>query len=533
MHKTDHNIKEILRTGFAAIPVDDCDVERVTAQIMEQCRAKVSSSKTVLPFSRHGAGRLYALAASLVLVCGAGYLFFSRFTPVVNTCLDPTSMKPGLKVLSAITDTGAVQTDTACRISELSTDERSQMLLSIGRRTRSILFERSDIKIGRIDTMHTSVALNRGTIAVEVAPGGDDTVTVATRFGTFTQIGTRFAVTVDTLRGGFLEVYRGRVRVTYADNIDTVLKAGETWSSFSADKVTPVGRDSAELHALDLAFNTNRLNHIIKLQPVKLQPASVRKRPTTPQRSSGAEVPIFKPEKVDTTAVVISRMAQKGDLHSIDSILAELDEHSDFDEIARILLSTGQSKKEIFRFAQARELFNMVATKQFFSRTNRENGWIQKYTLKKTVEEAPAQDLLQDVRDYQKHFSDGAFSDDMAAEAVSLLMALKRYNRVVGEIERLLKAFPDHPQREYYLYVYPTILREQLRRPEDALAAYKRYIASFPSGRYEEDALFRTIQLSHLAKKPEEASTYIQKYLNLYPNGRWVGEIRSIQTAGN
>jgi|GEM_PF-5463670 len=529
MHKADHNIKDILRTGFASIPIDDRDVERATAQIMDKCRAAKNSSGTVLPFFRHNAGLLYAIAASLVLVCGAGYLFMAHRHPAADTCLNSTSIQAGLIVLSAITDTGAVQTDTTCRVRELRTDERSQMLLAIGGRTRSILFERSDVKIGRIDSQHTSIALNRGTIAVEVAPGGKDTVSVTTRFGTFTQLGTRFAVTVDTLSGGFLEVFRGRVQVTYLDNIDTILKAGETWSSCSEGKVTPPGRDSAELHELNMAFNTNRLQHILKLQP-----ASMRKQCITPRKPCfEAAVPILTPELVDTTAVVISRMAENGDLHGIDSILAEFNEHADSDEIARILLSTGQRKKEIFRFAQARELFNMVATKQIFSRTHRENGWIQKYMLKKTVEEATAQDLLKDVRDYQQRYSNGAFSDDMAAEAVSLLMGMTRYNDVAHEIERLLQAFPDHPQREYYLYVYPTILREQLHRPADALAAYKRYIASFPGGRYEEDALFRTVQLSHMAKKPEDASTYIQKYLELYPKGRWVGEIRSIQTAGN
>jgi hypothetical protein len=372
--------------------------------------------------------------------------------------------------------------------------------------------------------------MHHGTIAVDVDPyRGADTVTVITPYGSFTQIGTRFSVQADSIRGTVrLEVYRGRVRVQmYSVVIDTILQRGQAWESDAGGHVATIDRSLPELEAMEQTFTSNKIEHLLDWNtglhrspptgPGKIAPAGRR---STDNQSADTNV------AADSRLSAIVKMAERNDFNALDSAIRHLREPSVADAVALLLLSAAERKKSVFQFPYAKRLFDLLAASAPFPVRRREDASMRSYMLHKEHIETAPEELLKMTSLHRRRFPDGAFVDDMTVETIALLLTTHNYNRAVMEMQRFLQRYPRSPHSEYFTYVYASTLRENLQRIMDALAAYKRYTGAYPGGKYEEDALYRIIQLSRSTHDTAAVNTYTKDYLEKYPSGRWVETLR-------
>jgi TolA-binding protein len=60
-----------------------------------------------------------------------------------------------------------------------------------------------------------------------------------------------------------------------------------------------------------------------------------------------------------------------------------------------------------------------------------------------------------------------------------------RYNQAVSILQVTLDKYPDHPKARNGLYNYG-LCREKLSRPEQAVAAYEKYLAKYPNDSREQ-----------------------------------------------
>ncbi|MBN1759931.1 MAG: outer membrane protein assembly factor BamD [Chitinispirillaceae bacterium] len=534
MRDRNNNIEHILEKGFARLPVDDATTAKAIGEVV-RCGKEAQRARKILPLRRIEPRRRYAFAAALVLSIGTGYLllhelFFPPVMKFVKSPLPDEELRYNVAVVSAVND---ADTDTVAfrdTGNEFSTDKKLQLLLAVGIRTRTILFDLSRIQVERTDSLYTVISLRQGEIAVDVAPGGRDTVSIATAYGSFTQLGTRFSVSADSIRGATAEVYRGSVRVRSIDGRDIILNAGQAWESCNRDIVTTVHRKRVELEELGRAFTDNKLEHFLhRGSDVLPHSTAVPEKPPSRRRveTSG---PVG---SVIDVVQSIRAMADRGDYQAVDSAVARLNNPAIADTVAGMLLTLSQRKKEFFRFIDAQRLLEAVVNAVSFSPTRREFASVQRYMLLKTGNGTPSDDLLRELKRHRKHFIEGSFGEDMAAEAIALLMSMKKYDEAVHEITEFLRQYPHHPQNDYYCYLHASTLRENLHRDAEALVEYQRYISQFPHGKYGEDALYRTLQLSLLARDMVKAGYYKKEYMRRHPHGRWVGEIRAIDVTAH
>ncbi|MBN1576901.1 MAG: outer membrane protein assembly factor BamD [Chitinispirillaceae bacterium] len=534
----DHNgdIKRIVKKGFIRLPVDDETVVKAIDATIRYGKSGQVERKT-LPFRRLEPVWAYALAATLALAVGAGYLVLRRDSlhsgsRAADSQVSGGRLQPKAVVVSYVADTGTVDEYMRRKGNEFLTDGRSQLLLAVGMRTRTVLFEQSDVTVDRADSLRTSISLRQGVIAVDVAPGGIDTVSIVTAYGSFTQLGTRFSVSVDSIEGASVEVYRGSVSVREIDGRDMILGPGRAWESRNGDTVATIRRDAAELEELERAFIDNKLERLLRRGPdVPSHSTVVPRKPLfKKQPSTGREIRSAAGPAVDVVRS-IGAMADRGDFHAIDSVVAQLIDPATADAIAGMLLTLSRRKTDSFRFADARRLLETVVKGGIFSPVRREDASVRRYMLLKTHEETAPGDLLKELRRHRNLFPAGSFGEDMAAEEVALLMAMKRHDEAVAAIKRLLHRYPRHPQSGYYCYLHASALRENLHRNTDALDGYKRYIAAYPDGKYGEDALYWIIQLSRSSGDADNTAQYKKTYLKRYPHGRWIEEVRAIDVS--
>ena len=529
MHKCDIDIERLIKKGFARLPVDDATVARAIAGVVDKGH-EAGTERKYIAFRPVGREWLYALAAALVLFIGAGYLFRQGYFLPVDSKVAGEKSTSGktqrmLSVVSTISDSGRIR-----RTAEgFMTDEKSQVLLAVGVRTRAILFEKTCLDVDRADSSRTDIVLHQGAIAVDVVPdAGSDTVAVVTTVASFTQIGTRFMVTVDSAEDAGLEVYRGAVHVRERSGTDVIIRAGQAWNSRNKGSISSVSRDTVEPECIQRTFTKDRIDRFLRRRTgTHPEPAAVSKMRTPRRQQSRAVDTVTAAEEV---IPLILRAVERGDAHSLDSMIARL-KPAVADSVARLLFIAAEYKKNLFRFSETERILLHIVNGAPFSIRSREDASMRCYMLHKEHIETSRKELMEMLQHHRKRFSRGAFGDDMAAEAISLLLASGNSREAVDEMERFLKQYPSSPHHEYYSYVYASTLREDLERNTGAIEAYKRYIDKYPKGRYGEDAHYWIIQLSRSLHDMETTMHYSKIYLQQYPRGRWDKEVRAIDRA--
>jgi tetratricopeptide (TPR) repeat protein len=529
----DNDIEQILKQGFTRLPVDDTTVEKAVGEVIRCGKAQRGGADTV-PFRRTGTQWISALAATLVLCIGIGYLLVRNVsvpdeTVVTDDCGKSEQPKVrSVSVVSAVTDSGKRLEQLRFSDGDITTDERSQLLLSVGMRTRAILFERSRMKIDRADSLSTVVAMRHGTVAVDVIPGGGtDTVSVVTPFATFTQIGTRFSVVADSIEGAAVEVYRGKVRVRDRSGTDIVIEAGHSWMSGKKRIIATVSRSESELQGIRRTFADNKMEHLLQWRNgLSRDPVPSPKQPLSAKSRSKRNRVADTAAHADDVLSIIEKAIARNDYRSIESAVARLQDSSAADTIFMKLYYAAEHKITLFRFSDAKRLFGLLANGTSFSKRRREDASLRCFMLHKEQVETTVQELLKMIRRHRKRFAGGIFGDDMTAEAISLLLITRDYRSAVAEMEHLLQRWPRSPHSEYYTYVYASTLRENLQQTQKALAAYKKYMDRYPDGTYGEDALYWIVQLCSETRDRKCVRAYTARYTERYPNGRWTSEIR-------
>ncbi|MBN1307575.1 MAG: FecR domain-containing protein [Chitinispirillaceae bacterium] len=538
----DHNDREIERIidrGFAPLPVDDTTVAKAIDAVVRRGK-EARGGRNLLRFPQINLRRIYAIAAALVLVAGtAGYLALQGvFAPPEKAIAENDGAvkrtQRKVSILSIASDSGIDSTRLRHGDDEFTTDGESQMLLAVGERTRTVLFERSRVKVDKADSSSTVVALQQGAIALDVTPGGTDTVSVITPLAWFTQIGTRFSVVFDSTEGAAVEVYRGSVRVRrWGKGVEAVLTAGQAWKSRNGTAIMSVRRSAAELGELERVFSENKLERFLhrRADPCR-HSGAIQDRTRAPKLSSKRYKSADHAIVVDSDIVhMVEKMAQRDDFHSLDSVIAHLSDPSLADTVHQTLLAAAERKKEMLRFLSAKRLLELCANGAPFPKRRREDASMRLCMLHKRHIETPPDELLKMIQRHRKRFPDGIFADDMAAEEISLLLSTGKSREAVAGMEQFFKHHPRSPHDEYFRYVYAGMLREDLRRTAEVLDAYKKYIAAYPEGKYGEDALYRIIQLSRSSRDMESAARHKQIYLRRYPRGRWVEEVKLIDVS--
>ncbi len=263
----------------------------------------------------------------------------------------------------------------------------------------------------------------------------------------------------------------------------------------------------------------------------------VDKRATAglPDNKTAMELLYFPSAHKETAAPVAGTIIQmvtillhNDEFRAIESIVSNSDDRSVAATLAKMIVAAAERKERLFQFLKAKELFALIACGELFTMRQREDAAVRNYLLQKNHFENTAEELLAMIEDYRKRFPEGISGDYMAAEAISLLLGIKAFAKAVIEMKRLIRRYPVSTHNEYCRYLYAGTLRETLDRTAEALDEYKKYIALYPQGEYEEDALYRIIQLERSTHDKSDSVKYARIYLRKYPHGRWSGVIRAM-----
>ncbi len=530
MDDLDSKVTEILRKGFVPLqPGESAMAEAVENVIYEAGRKKIKKSATsnVVNFA---AGWKYGLAALLAIsVIGGVYILYlfsgsmrARFS------VQPERCRLRCELLSAVTDSGPATFHPKIPDRHCITDERSQMLYAVGERTRAVLFQRSGIRVDRADSGCTSISLLKGSIAVEVIPGGSDTVIIVTPNGSFTQIGTRFSVSVDTIQGSRIEVYRGSVLVRPCNGSDTVLIPGQTWESRGGN-VGKISLTREEIDALDGVFVRNRLDSLLRGGSDRISGSTGKNENRIRRRSHGRKLTLSPAvdSAMDLTKL-IAQAAEREDYHSLDSLLDHPRMPLFADTVAASLLTIAERKERLFRYSASRTLCEKISEREIYSGRRREAASMRAYMLHKRHIETSAVELLRMAEEHYRRFSSGPFADGMVAERIELLLRMRRYHDAIAVMELLIDRFPESAHHEYVSYLYASTLRDNLHREAESFAAYEKYSTRYPDGKYGEDALYHIVRIGTVLGV--DVARYRRAYLRRYPRGRWIDGIRSGKT---
>jgi tetratricopeptide (TPR) repeat protein len=264
---------------------------------------------------------------------------------------------------------------------------------------------------------------------------------------------------------------------------------------------------------------------------------AVDKRTTVdmPDKKTATEQRYFSSAKKETTAIVSGNIIQmvtillhNDEFRAIESIVSHSDDRSVADKLVKMIISAAERKMALFQFLKAKKLFALIACGELFTMRQREDAAVSNYMLQKNHFETTAEELLTMIEDYRKRFPEGISGDYMTAEAITMLYSMKAIDKAVIEMKRLLRRFPTSPHNEYCRYLYANTLRENLDRTAEALDEYKKYVAIYPHGKYEEDALYRIIELERSKNDKSNSVKYAKIYLRNYPHGRWSEEVRAM-----
>jgi hypothetical protein len=527
MQKPNQDIERIIKSGFTRLPVSDASASRAINEI-EQRKNVVKQDDLLFPFVSKPKWP-YALAALFLFFCGMVFWFQNHYPSseglqVTNKEMLQDKLNNNVSILSEFRDSNTKLKQNKYPENEFLTNKRSQILLTMGLRTRTILFEQSQIRVKRADSLRTIIVLRHGAIAVDIAlQKKKDTVSVITAFGSFTQIGTRFSLSVDSIRGVQLEVYSGKVLVHDENGMNILIAAGQAWESGNKESIHAIHRSTMEMETMQKIFSSNKIEHFFNWGSYWPPHSVTVSEPILSKRSRSAAF------QTDRGIVqIIGKMLLHDDFSALDSIISLLHDRSIADSVFKTIQVMTERKISLFQFQKAQRLLEIISDRAAFTARQREDAMVRLYMLHKDHLNASREALLKMIRNYRERFPEGAFGDDMTAEAIALLLGISRYNDAAIEMKQLLARYPRSPHCEYYRYVYASTLRENLHRPTDALAEYEKYVASNSNGKFKEDALYWIIELGRSLGELSTVSQYKKIYLQLYPQGRWIEEIRTI-----
>lgn len=520
MPDNNKNIEKILETGFSQLPVDELTITRAVKAISQRSKKMQNENNLHL---WEASKLLYALAASLVLICSFTYIhLYKKTIRLKSEAKVQNSKHPKLpvSVLSYIGNTKKFSSDNA-----IKTDEQSQMLVSLGNRTKVILFENSSFEILRSDSLHSNITLLNGSIAVDVTPGGFDTITVKTMHGTFTQIGTRFSVFVDSLKGSKLEVYRGKVRVTDSCGTNLPVLHDQEWKSSQKLKASPVNRRTSEIDEIHQVFTNNKLPKRL-LWNTDFSEKEQFKSDLYKKGNKSDKKVICTKSIVET----VKELVDKDNYKEINSIIAQIRNPFVADTIYETLQSSIRRNASLFKFPKAIRLLDCIVVGKAFKMQKRENAWLQGYLICKENIKVSSNEKLKLIDRYKTLFPQGTIGDDVLAESIQLKLSLQRYSEAVFEMEKFFTLYPQSIHCKDYYYIYASTLRNHLNRQKPSLDAYKKYVSRYPNEKYEEDALYWIIELSYRTGDMDSFDSYKKIYLERYHNGRWSETVQAINS---
>ncbi|MBN1604765.1 MAG: FecR domain-containing protein [Chitinispirillaceae bacterium] len=511
----------LLNRGFGRLPIDDeCIADATEKILLRAMKQNVSKCRNVVSFKlRH----LYAIAASLLIAATAVTVFIRHMNePDIKSSVISTI--PVDNSVAVIASTTSNFDTTACgRENVYSTTDQSQLLLGIGSRTRTVIFEKTTLKVLRVNISTAAVKIDHGMIAVDVKKNTkDDSITIITPYANFTNVGTRFSVFADSVHGAGVEVFSGTVRATDREGNAYLIHAGSVWRSTNAGVVTNLTRSVAEVEHLANVFEANKFKEPVDWNlDYKIQSSDSVTKGNKGKRRREESAEVSELFVVDQVRNAISESCYT----VLDSLLMVTLDRSYADTIYDIMLSAADRKHMKMHYSEEEQLRSRMANCDLFSVRKREAASAALLLLHKKYLRTPPATLLALVRIHRETFVDGTFNEDMGAEEAAILTKLGLYHETIECLEFLLKKYPKSSHGDYWRYTYATMLREHGDKVE-ALDAYEMYILNHPRGAYLEDAMYWTVDLSHSLRLRKEHLRAKNRYLQSYPSGRWVEEIK-------
>lgn len=528
------DIKKILKKGFARLEIDKKTAYKAADEILEYAKAEKDNSR-YFRTRLFRADYIFALAATVVL-CLVSILFVLNLNKkngingndcVISEQANRKHSFRNLVVLSAVGDSELISKVKNTFQDQIVTDEESQLLFAIGSRTRAILYENSSININKIDSVNTSIVLEKGLLAVDVAKGKRDTLSISTSFGVFTHIGTRFSVYVDPQNGAVVKVYEGKVKVKDKSGTETIVEKNRAWNSKNRLNVLHF-QPGYEENEIENVFLSNKIKHRIswekgtyefkknnRIKYNKRKP--VCKNATNLSRNNLSEI-----------ETGIKNLITENDFISLKKNIKKIENCETLNNVYRLLKAEAKRKCDVFRYHDAVELMKIVVYNNKFGISQREDAWIQYYMLHKKYLRTSAEKKLELAKEYINVFPMGSWSVDMMSEAIHFQLILDKYRNAAELMKVFIKRYPESSNCEYFSYLLASTLREQLKNYSEALKFYRNYVLVYPYGRYEEEALYWIIQLSLSEGDKKLFSKYRDVYLERYSKGKWSKELKSL-----
>ncbi|NLL13082.1 MAG: hypothetical protein GX267_06745 [Fibrobacter sp.] len=534
MQKHEHQINSILEKGFSRLVLDQNDITMATEQIIRRAK-EVQFQEKKSSFLQFQKTRLYAIAA-LILLCSIPpfiymYLNFKRSIIIRSNPIEK-HQNERIKILSLAGDPGKSTESLMTTKEMIATNTKSQLLLAAGTRARVLMFESTSIKVDRADSVKTAISLNNGLLSVNVTGSGTDTVIIKTNQALFTQIGTFFSIYTDSINGSVLHVYQGKVRVQDRFGTDLIVEKGWSWTSKDRKEISERTKHLIESD-INQVFKNNKIEkRILWSQDFFL--SAEHNSEKNPEKESSSlnvcnkETMAFESHGETDLISALKVQIENDEFPHAAKCIAKLKNTETIDSAFKLLIRVSQYNVSVFKYKTALNVLDLIIEGNPFRMNQREDAWIQSYFLHKEYLNSLPEKRLSLVKNYHRLFPDGNMSDDMASEEIDLQLLLKNYQQAVSGMENYIKKYPHNARNEYYSYLLATIVREQLRKEKVALDLYKQYIRNYQKGKYEEDAIYWTIQLSLLTHDQNTAEKMRKIYVEKYPNGRWSKELRRI-----
>lgn len=518
------NIEQIVQKGFSQMPIDDLTIARATDAIVLRSKEVGGEKESYL---WHSAPKLlYALAATIALICSFTYMQLFKNQVQLQSKVEQVNssnlQSSQASILSHVGNPNALIANNT-----IKTDGQSQVLIALGNRTKVILFEKSVLNVVRTDSLHVDISLCSGSIAVDVTPGGYDTISVRTSHGVFTQLGTRFSVYVDSLNGAAeLEVFRGKVRVTDETGTDLPVSRNQAWKSSHKKAVSALSRSINEIDEIHKTFTDNKIS-----KRLIWNNSSSEKEITKPELSTKTD---HFDDKVNSNADIvktIQELVDKENYGKIDSLITQFQKQSLIDTLHEALRKRAERETSLFRFSKAEKVLNCIVEGKPFKMHQREDAWMRLYFIHKENINSSSDEKMKLIRRYQLLFPQGTFGDDVLAESIQLKLVLQKYTEAVLDMEKLFEMYSQSSHCEEFHYIYASTLRNQLHMIKPALDAYKKYTVKYPKGKYEEDALYWIVELSRETGDQNSFYSYKKIYLDKYSDGRWIEAVKGIDSS--
>ncbi len=527
------DIDRVIQKGFEPLPVDPDRADKAVKRVYALSDRVEERKKRLLFFP---AKLVYAAAACFFLFIGSGVFlaYMGGASDTENAGADEKGdiRENRITFISGVGNTEEISEAVKDSVRHISTDSNTQVLISVGQRSRVIVFENSELAFD-MNSHHTDLELYTGSIVVDVEPKGRDTVSVNTPDMSFRQIGTRFAVFTDSASGSCLEVYRGRVSVVPGSgSIKSIKKrlivdSLHAWSS-SGSGIQEIDRESKELTRIEKALETNTIDRYLEFHRDQSKKEHCYNNRSLSDTGSAAESPGSIDLNLSEAKESIKKMLTDKDFNGLDSLITTMCNHGSNEDVYTLLNSLTEQMVAVFRFQEAETLLSLVSKRGEFISHQRENAWMKRYFLHKKHLGASHMEQLDMIRDYKSAFPEGDMMEDMRSAEIDLLLLTEKYKAAAEGMRDFLNDYQDGVRNEYYTYLYSATLREHLRDKEQALKGYKRYIERFPEGKYAEDALYWIVRLSDSLNDDVSVKKYRRMYLSKFPEGRWSDAVEKL-----